>query len=321
MLRLLQNLGSSARCLRSPAIILGLLPLLSPDAFAADETPPPPPPAAAVSAEEAEREAIEQLLDRRMTCDYTKTPLRDVLSDMAKVLGIEIQLAQADLEAEGIEADLPITLHVRDVTVRSGLNLVLGDELPLAFVIEDGALSITSASYADNSLDTRVYDVSDLVIRREETGELVRDESDLLDIIQFQTGDPSRGPWIRTEGDGGEMLPLTGGDKVLFSVRQTQAVHREVAALLQQLRRLRHAAEPELTSQGNTEAAIAAALERRIDFDFQDQPLTEVIERLAATLNVNFSIEKVGLAVEGVELDTLINFRRSSSLRVRESNC
>ena len=301
----LQNRGSIARRLFCAAAFLALLPLSWPAVAAEGET------ARSTSIPgEAEREAIERVLDRRITFDYAEAPLSKVVDDLAKVTGIDIHVAKADLEAEGVETDTPITIRLPAVTVRSGLKLMLESHgLPVKYVIERGVLSLTTEAYAGASSGTRVYDISDLVIRREQTGELIRDFAPLIDTIQTFTGGMPDGPWIDTDGVGADIEPHSHRDTALLAIRQTQAVHVEIAALLNELRCIQRRAKPQLTPEAAANTAVSAALERRIDFDFRETPLHEALAHVAKGLGLTLIIMKADLEAEGVEVDTPITFQ------------
>lgn len=84
----------------------------------------------------------------------------DFLKDL---LEIEIQLDIKVLDDVGVGTDTPVTISVKGISARSALNLVLRP-LDLTWVIQDEVLLITTPEQAESLLlQTKVYDVTDLV--------------------------------------------------------------------------------------------------------------------------------------------------------------
>lgn len=95
--------------------------------------------------------------------DFTETPLGEVVEFLRDEYGIEIQLDKSALEEFSIEEDEPITVNLRNVSLRSALRLMLKD-LELTYIIAEEVLLITTQEEADTRLSVKVYPVGDLVI-------------------------------------------------------------------------------------------------------------------------------------------------------------
>jgi len=106
------------------------------------------------------REAsIRAALDRKADFDFVETPLKDVVTYFADQQGIPILLRSQKLEEASISPDTPVTKSVRGITLRSALNLLLRD-LELAYVVENGVLTITTKEEAQStpfSLQTAMW--------------------------------------------------------------------------------------------------------------------------------------------------------------------
>lgn len=114
---------------------------------------------------DARREAearITRALEERSVADFEDTPLKDAIDFLKEHHGIEIQIDARALEDEGLGSDTPVTRNLKNITLASTLDLLLGD-LKLTYLIHDEVLLVTSTAAAENMLETRVYPVGDLV--------------------------------------------------------------------------------------------------------------------------------------------------------------
>ncbi|MEM6330390.1 MAG: hypothetical protein AAF790_09085, partial [Planctomycetota bacterium] len=95
--------------------------------------------------------------------DFTDTPLEEVVEFLRAEYQIEIQLDTLALEDLGIGADEPITVNLRNISLRSALRIML-KQLELTYIIKDEVLQITTEEAAALELTVKVYPVGDLVI-------------------------------------------------------------------------------------------------------------------------------------------------------------
>lgn len=111
-------------------------------------------------------ERIYKALDSSTDIEFTGTALRDVISYIGEIHDIPILLDTAALSEAGITGEEEVTLNVNGIRLRSALQLLLEDvnQVELAYVIEHEVMRITTKDVADNTLQTRVYPVGDLVI-------------------------------------------------------------------------------------------------------------------------------------------------------------
>jgi len=93
--------------------------------------------------------------------------LERVINYLRDVSGTNIVVNWNILEAAGVGKDTPISLQVRELTLRKMLQLVLDLASPqtqLTFTIDANVLQITSQEEADKVLIVKVYIVDDLVM-------------------------------------------------------------------------------------------------------------------------------------------------------------
>jgi hypothetical protein len=93
---------------------------------------------------------------------YKRVALEDVAEDLEAKLGIPVRLDVRALGDKDIQTHVPVTFAASKISARSAIGLMLR-RLDLTFVIRYDTLLVTSSEEADNLLETRVYDVSDLI--------------------------------------------------------------------------------------------------------------------------------------------------------------
>jgi hypothetical protein len=106
---------------------------------------------------------IAAALTDKTEVDFDEQPLSDVIDYLKDRHDIEIQLDGKALADAGVGSDTVVTRHMKGITLRSALRLLLG-ELDLTYVIKDEVLMITTKTEAENMLSTKVYPVADLVV-------------------------------------------------------------------------------------------------------------------------------------------------------------
>ena len=97
--------------------------------------------------------SIRAALDQKTDIKFIETPFSGVFDDLKQRHGIEIQLDRRALDDAGIPRDMPITRSIKDVTLRSALNLLLHD-LDLTYVVQNGVLMITTTTEAQKLQST-----------------------------------------------------------------------------------------------------------------------------------------------------------------------
>jgi hypothetical protein len=93
--------------------------------------------------------------------DFVEQPLKDVFLFLQDVHKIPIHIRKNKLDEVGIPLDKPVTISLRGVSLRTALDLIL-DELELTYFVKE-VLIVTTPEDAENNLETRVYDLRDLL--------------------------------------------------------------------------------------------------------------------------------------------------------------
>lgn len=199
------------------------------DTARAEPAGQPPTPGAAHRLASGE-EAIERALEKTTSLEFVETPLRDVVDEFRRRFRVNVLIDIRALDDVGIGTDVPITASMPDVKAGTALSLLL-HELQLTWTIHRGVLLITTPEEAETMLVTRVYDVADLVVCRDQHGQLWDDYDTLIEVITTLRPDS----WEEVGGPGSIVGATLGRSRVLV-VSHTYWWQRQVAALLEQIR-------------------------------------------------------------------------------------
>ncbi len=168
--------------------------------------------------------------------EFVETPLKDVVDYLKDLHRIEIQLDSPSLREAGVDESTPVTKNLQGISLRSALKLLL-DELQLKYIIHNEVLLITSLTKADSDeyMPTRIYPVKDLILVRNENGDIETNFQPLIDLIA--TTVTPKGCVCIYDGGSASISPYQFQDRCLLVIRQTQELHEEIVALLAALRR------------------------------------------------------------------------------------
>jgi secreted protein with Ig-like and vWFA domain len=114
-------------------------------------------------------------LGRKSSVEAIERPLADILAQLGKNSGIEIQIDQQALNTAGIDAQTPTTWNLNDVKLQSILKLVLGD-LELSYIVKNDAIVVTTPQ----EVKRRLSGVANALAA---TTDVVADEESLFDVL------------------------------------------------------------------------------------------------------------------------------------------
>lgn len=200
---------------------------------------------------------IEQCLGAVCSFHFSNTPLRQVLDDLRVLSGLNIIADEPALQEAGISLDRPVTLGLKGLPLKKGLELVL-HQMHLTYVVKDDVLHITTPSHARGKLVTKMYAVEDLIrpVDRGRTGAPAQKEAPQEQMIQMITRTIAPQTWQELGGSGTmQYFPLGHG----LAITQTVDIHEQVGELLAALRRLR---EHEAVATGPTCLPVAPGIVR-----------------------------------------------------------
>ncbi len=206
-----------------------------------DNTAAPVPRQSVVAAAE---QRIEMALDQRLVrpLEYEREYLTVVMEDLAEQYDIPVVFDKSALAEVAIKPESEVTISVRDITLRSALNLMFRQPRveDLTYSVHDEVLLITTEDYRDERLVTRVYRVDDLLkLQPPQAQELELYPNLLIDVIVQCIEHDS---WMENGTGDGEIQYLPPG---MLVVSQPRHIQREIEMLLQHIRRTTQLIEKE----------------------------------------------------------------------------
>lgn len=100
-------------------------------------------------------EKIQAILDQNVSATFVDTPLQDAVQYFSKQLDIPVVINTRALDELGLDSEEPVTLELKEVTLRSFLRLMLRD-LDLTYMIKDEVLQITTLADAEDHLTVKM---------------------------------------------------------------------------------------------------------------------------------------------------------------------
>lgn len=258
--------------------------------------------------------AIRRALGETITLDVDQLPLEQAVRDLARKLSVPVEFDRETIKQEEVSLETKVTGHVPRITLRSALNLLLRDEF-LNYVVVNEVLLVTTTQRSLEIMQTRLYDVTDLIVTRETSTPGRADFTGLTNAIRACCAPNS---WEELSGPGC-MIGIPSAKVQVLAVRQSQAVHDEVAQFLADLRKARRApgdnpkrdvlVRSDQSAGALREAAIRSALDKTVSISADQQPLASVLDDLARQIDVPIWLDKKHFPEERVEVDTPVTFR------------
>ncbi len=106
---------------------------------------------------------IQSTLGDETTQSFVELPLTDAIRQISEAHDIPIVVDERALEEIGLSAEEPVTMSLKNVSLRSFMRLMLR-ELDLTYMIKDEVMQITTIEAAEQNLVNKVYPVGDLVV-------------------------------------------------------------------------------------------------------------------------------------------------------------
>ena len=257
------------------------------------------------------RAAIRRALETRVRIEFDEVALDEVCEAIKKQLRIPVVLDRRALGDEGLDPETPVSCSLSNDRLRSVLDLMLSN-LDMTWTINCQVLLLTTTTAAQELLDTRVYDVTDLAASSEPG------YTDIGALVELITTIISPESWSEVGGEGS--IPAIEGRGIrAIVISQTFQIHNEIEKLLAALRAHipKKADEKGKDADGNKptaaseEETIRRALRKQIEIDFNETPLDEVVEHLKKLLKIEIQLHKRSLGDEGLDIDTPISFQVS----------
>jgi len=254
-------------------------------------------------------QTVYRALERDVAVDFQQTPLADVVRRLGESCDVRIELDTEMLHVVGVDSKTPISGSAENLTLREALCFLLRGPR-LTFVVEEGVLLITPIEEAYQRLTLAIYPVGDLL----DTGEGTEWKLGQLRRLESLVSDCTIPACWDERGGAGDVAAAEFENVTALVVSQTDDMHRDIAMLLDGLRRaVRQASERSFTDTITcgqrpenvaAEKAIGEALRRQVSWEFHAVPLSDVLSRLRETTGIEVTLDDPALAEADVDLDT-----------------
>jgi hypothetical protein len=253
----------------------------------------------ALGSKDSRERRLQAALDAPCDWQFVETPFYEAVQQLANRHQVPLVVCRRNLEEGGQDWRAPISLSLKDISLRSALRIFAG-QVDCCCILHRGVLQVTTPEDASSRVYTQVYDVRDLV--HYEEGDLI-DFDSLLELV-YTIVSPDQ--W---EGSGPGPIETLNPGWMIFS--QTEDVHRETSQLLATIRL---GLKPGSTGkdrritlpQSPVEQQVEAALLRKVIFDYTEIPLEEVVRDISVLSGLNVVLDVRGLQEAAIPRDQSI---------------
>ena len=170
-----------------------------------------------IGSDNASEARILASLDDETSIQFIETPLGEAMQNISDMHKIPIVIDRQSLEELGIATDVPVTLALEHVTLRSALRLMLRS-LDLTYVIEHEVLMVTTAEASEQRRVIKMYRLP----------KAMQDKSEEIVEVMRETLSPTK--W---QSSGGTAA-ISALDNILI-VSVNEPMHHEVENFLRML--------------------------------------------------------------------------------------
>lgn len=116
---------------------------------------------------ESDRAVLATLRETRLPVDFTENAFEDVVAFIGNTARVDIDVDWESLADIGVDPDTPVTMRLREVPVETILDRVVAKvsdpDLPAAWAIQDGIITIASDEILRRNTVLEIYDIRDLL--------------------------------------------------------------------------------------------------------------------------------------------------------------
>jgi hypothetical protein len=189
--------------------------------------------------------------------EFIEAPLNHIMDVISEEYDIPILFDQAALDAVAQSPETEVNVNVRNVSLRSAMELIFKNAEDLTYVVDNEVLLITTEDEANARLEVRIYRVDDLgpltttVLPRRGGGAAQAPYDSLMGVITDCVEPHS---WkVSGKGEGVIKFLKPG----MYVVLQTRRVHGQIEDLLGEIRANKAAIERQDTAQARAESGGA----------------------------------------------------------------
>ena len=185
-----------------------------------------------VNVADSENGRIEAALNEPTAFSFSDTKLSAVVAELADHHKINILLDRKALEEIGLSDDVPITITMNGVKLKSALRYIL-KTLDLTYAIRDEALNITTNEASEANLAHRIYWLEGTGFHKGKIDEFM---TVVQTTIVCDTWEALGGP--------STMSPILSSIRPTISIATTQEVHEQIEDLIESLREANFGPDP-----------------------------------------------------------------------------
>lgn len=227
--------------------------------------------------------SLSKKLLARVSVEADNLPLSELLKELEETQKITITIDEAALLEEGVDPDDPVEMRLEKVKLAQALELAARSlDLTLIPTESNDELLLTTPVAMEKQFMRRQY----LCPWISRSGVSMQK---LADAVEKTT----RGPWINIDGEGGEIVAVTGNG---MQITQDWGSHQEIGRLLDQLQ-IRISGQKSAVDR--FEAQVQTRLTRRVEIDGDELALTDFLNQTLAGNDINFWINRRALQDEG----------------------
>jgi hypothetical protein len=178
---------------------------------------------------------IERMLAQRLKApiEFVDTPLTTIFNVIAEEYDLSILFDKTALESVAINPDTEISTNLRNITLRSAMDLMLAEVPDLTYIVDNEVLLITSQDEASTRLEVRVYRVDDLISEARTRANQEENRDPFAPIIDVIANSVERHSWQCNNTGEGEIRGFSPG---MLVISQTRRVHQQIVRLLEVMR-------------------------------------------------------------------------------------
>lgn len=245
---------------------------------------------------------LEELLQRKTSVTFQLTPLKEAVEELQKRTGIDFDFDYVLYDSGLDPLQLPVSVDVSDISVRSTLNLMCRS-VGLSWFAKGDTVVISTAESECGQFIV-IYPVSDLVgphSRSDAERKLNYPIAEAHSLADTIVGSVRAASWSKHGGDG--VICTFDDEYPMLVVRQMEEVHQAIKDLLARLRDVRHTQAAELAQQAAAPAKqeVPALCVYRLKTSGPDEPTmspSEIIDAVVA-LATRASWNQEGVYIQG----------------------
>ncbi|WP_425617514.1 hypothetical protein NA78x_001194 [Anatilimnocola sp. NA78] len=270
-------------------------------------------PAIAQQPAETPAQRTERELDVRTSLEFVDTPLQDVLDYVQEAHGVKINLATETMNGESrVDPEVPVTLNVRAISLRSGLHLLLDQHGLEVTVKPDGTLLLVpstkelKAKRVESEVQKAVHAKLQLKLVKE-NGRLKFVQTPLKDVLTYLAEDFSL--TIALDQRALEKAGISRDERVTCTTPDNQPLSRllqfvllpfDLHAIIQDESLL--VVPRDIDAEAKPSVAVATALATKFDIDLA-QPLPDIAKHLSEKTGVPFVLHCPALTKAAIDME------------------